>query len=111
MAAARPSPSIPLLNLSEPTENDSHRNEDNSARERRVFSDPSKWKWRKSFSVFAIYLAFVFINAAYSTIAPFFPNKVGLHATRSIYVLAEYSSPKLCELTMICRLLKKAQHL
>ena len=81
MATARP---IPLLNWSEPTENDSHRNEDNTERERGVSSDPSKWKWRKSFSVFAISLAVVFINVAYSTIAPFFPNKVGLHATRSI---------------------------
>ena len=108
MAATRQSPAIPLLTLSEPTENGSHRNEDETARDsRRMLPCPSKWNWRNMFTLLTVGLAFVFVNVAFSNIGPFFPIKVlAIPSTRMLQQGTTFHC-----VIMNCRLLRKAQRL
>ena len=37
----------------------------------------SHWKWKQVFTVITLWLGYLSVGTAYSTIAPFFPNEVG----------------------------------
>ena len=52
--------------------------------------NPLKWNWRSLLSFVTLWCTYVFVNASYSMIAPFFPKEVGksvLHMHSYIHTL------------------------
>ena len=46
----------------------------------------SQWKWKNIFTAAILWLGYLSVNAAYSTIGPFFPNEVSEHEN-NLYIV------------------------